>query len=108
MDSSSSGLAGFVAKRFLAGEGLHARVVSAPCLELFAEQPDLYRDSVVPPGVPRVSVEAGITLGWRTYMDANAMTVGLDRFGASAPGDTAMRELGFTVEQVVERVRFAI
>jgi transketolase len=96
------------ARSQLAGEGFHVRVVSAPCLELFAEQPDSYRDSVVSPGRPVVSVEAGITLGWRNYLGAGAAAVGLDRFGASAPGDTALRELGFTVEHVVERVRLAI
>ena len=96
------------ARSQLASEGFHVRVVSAPCLELFAEQPDSYRDSVVPPGVPLVSVEAGITLGWRTYLGCGAAAVGLDRFGASAPADTAMRELGFTVEHVVERVRVAV
>ena len=96
------------ARAQLESEGFHARVVSAPCLELFAEQPDSYRDSIVPQGVPLVSVEAGVTLGWRTYLDVGTAAVGLDRYGASAPGEVAMRELGFTVEHVVERVRMAV
>ncbi len=92
----------------LAHEGVEARVVSAPCLEIFGGQDAGYRASVIPPGVPIVAVEAGVSLGWRTYLGAGAVTVGLDRFGASAPGETAMAELGFTVDEVVEHVRSAI
>jgi len=92
----------------LADQGVRARVVSAPCLEIFGEQPESYRDAVVPPDVPLVAVEAGVPTGWTTYFGTGAATVGLDRFGASAPGDTAMRELGFTVERVVERVQNAL
>lgn len=96
------------AREQLAVEGIGVRVVSAPCLELFSEQSDAYRDVVIPPCVPLVSVEAGVTPGWRTYFGAGATVVGLDRFGASAPGDMAMRELGFTAERVVEGVRAAL
>lgn len=96
------------ARAQLAREGIDVQVVSAPCLELFAEQPEAYRNRVVVPGVPLVSVEAGVTLGWVTYFGAGAATVGLDRFGASAPGDVAMRKLGFTVEHVVAQVRAAM
>jgi len=96
------------AREKLAADGIKVRVVSAPCLELFAEQPAAYRDVVIPPCVPLVSVEAGVTLGWRTYFGAGATAVGLDRFGASAPGGTAMQELGFTIEHVVESVRAAV
>jgi transketolase len=96
------------AREQLATRGIGVRIVSAPCLELFAEQPQAYRESVVPPYVPLISVEAGVTLGWKTYLGTGeAAAVGLDRFGASAPGDIAMMELGFTVERVVERVRLA-
>ena len=98
------------ARSQLASEGFHVRVVSAPCVELFSEQPDSYRDSVVPPGVPLVSVEAGVTLGWRTYLGDGAATVGIDRFGASST--RGHRDEGnwgfFTVEHVVERVRLAV
>ena len=94
------------ARAALASRGVHVRVVSVPCTELFAEQTAEYRESVLPAGVPVVSVEAGITLGWRTYLGQGvAAAVGIDRYGASAPGDVAMRELGLTVEAVVEAVR---
>ena len=97
------------ARTLLAEEGVYVRVVSAPCLELFAEQDDAYRASVVSAGVPVVSVEAGATTGWKTYFGAGeAGALGLDRFGASAPGDVAMRELGFTAEGVAELVRRAL
>jgi transketolase len=94
------------ARDALAGEGVCVRVVSMPCVELFAEQDQDYRESVVPAGVPVVSVEAGVTLGWRTYLGVGVdAAIGIDRFGASAPGETVMRELGLTVEAVVQRVR---
>jgi transketolase len=96
------------AREQLAADGVRVRVVSVPSLALFAEQPAEYRESVLLPGVPRVSVEAGVTLGWRTYMGDATAAVGLDRFGASAPGETVMRELGFTVEHVVAAVRDAV
>jgi len=96
------------AREQLTHEGLHVRVVSAPCLELFAEQDESYRESVLPSGVPVVTVEAGVTTGWTTYGGTGTAAIGLDRFGASAPGDTAMRELGFTAEHVADRVRASI
>lgn len=96
------------ARERLAHEGFHVRVVSAPCLELFTEQPEHYRESVVPADVPVVSVEAGVTTGWKAHDGAGSVTVGLDRFGASAPGDVALERLGFTVERVVDTVRLAI
>jgi transketolase len=96
------------ARAALAGEGVRVRVVSAPCLELFAEQPGDYRESVVPTRTPLVSVEAGVTLGWATYLGEGAVTVGLDRFGASAPGAVVLSELGFTVDAVADAVRRAL
>jgi transketolase len=94
------------ARDALADEGVRVRVVSMPCVELFAEQTPDYRESVMPAGVPVVSVEAGSTLGWRTYLGTGvSAAIGVDRFGASAPGETVMRELGLTVEAVVEAVR---
>jgi transketolase len=80
----------------------NVRVVSMPCWELFEEQDSSYRESVLPPGVPTVSVEAGVTLGWHKYADA---AVGIDRFGASAPGSIVMAELGITAEDVAAKVR---
>jgi len=96
------------AREALAEEGVSARVVSMPCVELFAEQPEAYRESVLSPGAPVVTVEAGVTLGWRDYLGGGPVAVGVDRFGASAPGDTVMRELGLSVEAVVEAAGQAI
>ncbi len=86
----------------LAGEGIKARVVSFPSWDLFAQQDEDYRAGVFPPGVPVLSVEAGATLGWERYADD---AIGIDHFGASAPGDVVMEKFGFTVEHVVERAR---
>jgi len=90
------------AREALEGEGVPTRVVSLPSFELFAAQDAAYRESVLPRAVrARVTVEAGATLGWERYAGDLGETIGLDRFGASAPGDVVMRELGFTVEAVV-------
>ncbi len=85
----------------LAQRGIPARVVSLPSWRLFDEQPLAYRDSVLPIGTPKVSVEAGVTLGWSRYVGPDGATVGIDRFGASAPGPVVQRELGLTVEHVI-------
>ena len=82
----------------LASDGIAARVVSFPSWDLFAGQADGYRRGVFPEGVPRLAAEAASSFGWERYADA---TVTIDRFGASAPGDVAMRELGFTADNVV-------
>ncbi|MFN8038124.1 MAG: transketolase [Acidimicrobiales bacterium] len=86
----------------LAGDGVAARVVSMPCWELFEEQGDDYQDEVLPDGVPVLSVEAAATFGWARWADDS---VGIDRFGASAPGAQALAGLGITVDHVVERAR---
>jgi transketolase len=86
----------------LKANGVQARVVSLPCWQVFDEQPASYRDSVLLPGTPKVSVEAGVTLGWARYVGPGGESIGIDRFGASAPGPVVQRELGFTVEHVVE------
>ncbi|MCI4364880.1 MAG: transketolase [Thermoplasmata archaeon] len=85
--------------------GIPVRVVSLPSWQVFDEQSASYRDSVLLPGVPKVSVEAGVTLGWTRYVGAEGESVGVNRFGASAPGATVQRELGLTPEHVVEVVR---
>jgi transketolase len=73
-----------------------------PCWELFEDQPPEYRESVVPSSVTvRLAVEAGRSLGWERWLGLNGATVSLDRYGASAPGDVVMEELGFTTERVV-------
>lgn len=90
------------ARDVLEAEGVRTRVVSMPCFEAFERQPEEYREAVLPPQVKaRVSVEAGVTLGWQRYVGDAGETVGVDRFGASAPGDIVMREYGFTVDAVV-------
>jgi transketolase len=80
----------------------NARVVSMPCWELFDEQPEDYRDEVLPPAVEaRVSVEAGITFGWQRWVGPRGFSVGVDRFGASSPYQRIFEELGLTVDNVV-------
>ena len=74
--------------------------MSFPCWECFEEQDDDYRASVFPAGVPVLSIEAGVTLGWDRYADD---AIGIDHFGASAPGAVVMEKFGFTAEHVVER-----
>jgi transketolase len=86
----------------LAGLGVAARVVSLPCWEWFEEQEDAYRAEVFPTGVPVLSIEAGSTFGWSRYADDS---IGLDHFGASAPGAVAMEKFGFTAAHVVERAQ---
>ena len=86
----------------LSTEGRSVRVVSLPCWSRFDAQDAAYRESVLPAGVPTVSVEAGVTIGWDRYADA---TVGIDRFGASAPGGVVMEELGITADHVAEVAR---
>ena len=88
----------------LAAQGIAARVVSMPSWELFAEQPQSYRDEVLPPDISaRLAIEAGATLGWERYVGARGEVVGIDRFGASAPGKIMMERYGFTAEAVAER-----
>jgi transketolase len=89
----------------LADDGVAASVVSMPSWDLFAEQDDDYSDAVLPPGVPRLSVEAATTFGWERYADAS---IGIDRFGASAPGATVFDELGINVDHVVEQARLLL
>lgn len=92
------------ARERLQQQGTPTRVVSMPCWELFDEQPEDYRNEVLPPSVTaRLAIEAGASLGWERYVGLRGACVCIDRFGGSAPGDVALRELGFTVENVVER-----
>jgi transketolase len=86
----------------LEADGVATRVVSMPSWELFADQDDEYRGSVLPAGVPKVSVEAGISQGWERWVDA---CVSIERFGASAPGATVLKKLGITPAAVADRVR---
>ncbi|MCD4750744.1 MAG: transketolase, partial [Thermoanaerobaculales bacterium] len=92
------------AQNALKGRGVRARIVSMPSWELFEDQSEGYKRSILPPDVAVVGIEAGVTLGWRRWVGNRGAIIGLDRFGASAPGSTVARELGFTVEAVVEKV----
>jgi transketolase len=90
------------AREALAKENISARVVSMPCWELFAEQSASYRESVLPPTQRRrVSVEAGVTMGWREYIGDRGVAIGIDRYGASAPAEVIFEKLGITPEHVV-------
>ncbi len=90
----------------LAEEGVAARVVSMPSWELFEAQEEEYRNEVLPPEVTkRVSMEAGITLGWERYVGPEGRALGIDHFGASAPGEVNMENFGFTAEHVAEAAR---
>ncbi len=90
------------AHRRLAAEGVRSRVVSMPSWELFRAQPAEYRDAVLPPALhARVSVEAGSPFGWERWVGLDGAIIGVDRFGASAPGPVVMAEYGFTVDNVV-------
>jgi len=90
------------AHRQLSGQGVRSRVVSMPSWELFEAQPVEYRHTVLPPAVrARVSVEAGSPFGWERYVGPSGAIIGVDRFGASAPGPVVMTQYGFTVEHLV-------
>ena len=92
------------ARQKLAEQKIQARIVSMPSWELFDLQTREYRESVLPPSVrPRLAVEAGLPQGWHFYVGDGGDVIGLDRFGASAPGNVVMEKLGFTVDHVVER-----
>jgi transketolase len=87
-------------------DALNVRVVSLPSWELFAKQPEAYRAEVLPPNVTaRVAIEAGSTHGWAEYVGLHGATIGIDRFGASAPGATNMQKFGFTAEHVITKAR---
>ncbi len=92
------------AGRALEEKGIAARVVSLPSWELFQSQPEEYRRTVLPPGVrARVSIEAGITLGWERYVGTEGIAIGVDRFGASAPQKVIYEKLGLTAPNVIEK-----
>jgi len=93
------------AQALLAAEGIALRVVSMPSTSVFDRQSEEYRKSVLPPGLPRVAVEAGVTDYWRKYVGLEGAVVGIDRFGESAPAGDLFKFLGFTPENVAKAVR---
>ena len=92
----------------LKAKGVSARVVSMPSWRIFEEQTPECKASIFPDGMPKLAVEAGATLGWWKYVGRHGDVIGLDRFGASAPGQIAMEKLGFNVANVVERAQALI
>lgn len=94
------------AAKTLRAEGTKVRVVSMPCWDLFNEQDAAYKESVFPAAVKkRLSVEAGTTFGWAAIVGSEGDSIGIDRFGASAPGGTCLKEFGFTVENVLAKAK---
>jgi transketolase len=97
------------AARELAAEGTRTRVVSMPCVELFEAQSQEYRDSVLPPAVgARLAVEPGASMSWWKWVGGGGDVLGLDRFGASAPGATVLEEFGFTPHNIAARANVLI
>jgi len=94
------------AREQLQNDGVPVRVVSMPCIELYEEQSQDYRDEILPPSITaRLAIEAGVRQGWDRYVGPKGDVICLDRFGASAPGDIAMRNLGFNVENVLKHAQ---
>lgn len=89
----------------LAEEGICVSVVSMPSWDMFEMQSEEYKKSVLPEGLPKVAVEAGVTLGWSRYTGSEENVIGINKFGASAPGGTVMKEYGFTAENVAVKVK---
>ncbi len=97
------------AREALQGDGIPVRVVSLPCWELFEEQPEDYWEEVLPSSVSaRLAIEAGVRQGWDRYVGPNGDVISLERFGGSAPGEVALRELGFNVENVLKHARLMV
>jgi transketolase len=93
------------AQEKLEAEGIRARVVSMPSHELFAAQSQDYRDSILPPGIRRISIEASHPMSWQRWVGCDGVALGLHRFGASAPYKQLYEHLGLTVDKVVETAR---
>jgi len=96
------------AQAALEADGISTRVVSAPCLEWFNQEPEAYRNSVLPATALRVSVEAGIAQGWREYVGDKGVVISLDHFGASAGAAKLFAEFGFSAERIVGEIKKAL
>lgn len=106
MASGSEVSLGLKAAEELESQGIKARLVSMPSWELFDEQPAEYQDEVLPPGVPRMAVEAGVSLAWGRYLErGKGAVVGVDRYGASAPYQVIFENYGFTVANIVSKAK---
>lgn len=95
-------------RKRLISEGVYARVVSMPSTELFASQPPTYRETVLPTGIPLLVIEAGVSLGWRSYVGKQIAVIGVDTFGSSAPGAIVMEHYGFHVDNVCKQAHKVI
>jgi transketolase len=93
------------AQQKLEAEGIRARAVSMPSHELFAAQSQEYRDSVLPPGIRRVAIEAAHPMSWHRWIGGDGVMIGIERFGASAPYKDIYTHLGITVEKLVEAAK---
>jgi transketolase len=89
----------------LKGAGINATVVSMPSFKIFEEQDEAYKMKIFPHGVPKISVEAGATMGWWKYVGRDGIAIGIDRFGASAPGAIALEKLGVSTSHVIEAAK---
>jgi transketolase len=90
--------------KLLEQQGIGADVVSMPCAELFQQQDAAFRADLLPPGLLKVSIEAGVTLGWERFVGSDGLTIGLDRFGASAPAEVLFKHFGFSAEAIVPKI----
>jgi len=88
----------------LEGQGIGADVVSMPCAELFQKQDGVYRDDLLPADTLKVSIEAGVTMGWERFVGSDGLLIGLDRFGASAPAEVLFKHFGFSAEAIVPQI----
>ena len=89
----------------LKSAGIGATVVSMPSTKIFDEQDEVYKAAILPESTPKIAIEAGATLGWYKYIGHNGVVIGIDRFGASAPGAIALDKLGINVAHVVEQAK---
>ena len=89
----------------LKAAGISATVVSMPSFKIFDEQTEEYKAGIFPEATPKIAIEAGATMGWYKYIGHNGAVIGLDRFGASAPGPIALEKLGISVTNVVEHAK---
>ena len=89
----------------LKAAGINATIVSMPSFEIFEEQSEEYQLSIFPHGVPKISVEAGVTMGWYKFIGREGVAIGVDRFGASAPGPIVMEKLGISVKHIVDAAK---
>ena len=96
------------AQRVLEASGVPVRVVSMPSTSVFDRQSAEYKSSVLPPRVPRIAIEAGVTDFWWKYVRAEGAVIGVDRFGDSAPAADVFRHFGFTIDNVVATVNAVI